>query len=204
MAASDPHQHSDSVSPGEDAPSAPAGLVGRLHEEIARAERHGTGVSCLLVAFENLEQLAHEHGDELREQTIDYVTGALRGELRCFDRVGRTPEGDVIVLLPGADSPRGEIVARRALQRLRTIKVESAGARVPLQVSVGLAAWRDGLTAPMLLAQARAALSSVNGDRALHPTSAPQAPAAPPPPMPIDEPHEQTSSRATLGRIGGQ
>jgi diguanylate cyclase (GGDEF)-like protein len=201
MAASDPHQHSDRVSPDEDALSAAGELAGRLHEEIARAERHGTGVSCLLVAFENLERLTREHGEDLREQTIDYVAGALRGELRCFDRVGRTRDGEVILLLPGADSPRGEIVARRALQRLRTIKVESAGARVPLQVSVGLAAWRDGLTAQTLLAQARAALESVNGDQPPNPAS---APAPPPAPMPTDRSREPDSSRATPGRMGGQ
>ena len=50
-------------------------------------------------------------------------------------------------LLPGADGPRGEIVARRALERLRTIKVEVGGQRLPLQISMGLAAWREGWTA---------------------------------------------------------
>ena len=58
-------------------------------------------------------------------------------------RPGRQAErGRAAVLLPGADGPRGEIVARRALERLRAIKVEADGTRRPLRVSVGLAAWR--------------------------------------------------------------
>ena len=61
----------------------------RLQEEIGRAERFGTRLSCLLVVIDNLEQMARDHGGELREQAIDYVAGALRRELRRFDRVGR-------------------------------------------------------------------------------------------------------------------
>ena len=61
------------------------------------------------------------------------------------------------MLLPGADGPRGEIVARRVLDRLRAIKVEADGVRRPLRVSVGLAAWREDLDGDQLLAQTRAA-----------------------------------------------
>ncbi len=78
---------------------------------------------------------------------------ALRRELRRFDRVGRPSEGELAVLLPGADGPRGEIVARRALARLRAIKVEAGGERRPLRVSVGLAAWREDVGGEELLAQ---------------------------------------------------
>ncbi len=61
------------------------------------------------------------------------------------------------LILPGADGPRGEIVARRVLERLRTIKVEAEGARRPLRISVGLAAWHDDVGAEELLEQARLA-----------------------------------------------
>src|SRR2546421_401001 len=66
-------------------------------------------------------------------------------------------DNDLLVLLPGADGPRGEIVARRVLDRLRTIKIEAAGERRPLRISVGLAAWHENLSAEDLLAQTRAA-----------------------------------------------
>ena len=88
---------------------------------------------------------------------------ALRHELRRFDRVGRPSEGELAVLLPGADGPRGEIVARRALQRLRAIKVEAGGQRRPLRVSVGMAAWQGDVDGEQLLAQTRAAARRENG-----------------------------------------
>jgi two-component system, cell cycle response regulator len=134
-----------------------AALAERMEEEINRAGRHGTPLSCLIVVIENLEELRKAHGGKLSEQTLVYVGEALRHELRRFDRVGRPSEGELAVLLPGADGPRGEIVARRALARLRAIKVEVGGERRPLRVSVGLAAWREDVGGEELLAQTRAA-----------------------------------------------
>jgi diguanylate cyclase (GGDEF)-like protein len=174
MAASDPHPHSDRLQPSALDCLTPAALRERLEEEISRAERHGTQLSCLLVVIENLDEMTREHGSELREQTLEYVAQALRRELRRFDRVGRggqgldSSDGDLLIILPGADGPRAEIVARRTLERLRTIKVEARGARWPLHVSVGLAAWREELSAQTLLAQARAALRPINGNGEHH------------------------------------
>src|SRR5579875_287237 len=177
MAASDPQTRHDRPA-GDAGASAPAEMRERLHEEISRAERHRTALSCLLVEFDNLEDIAREHGEQLREQTLDYVLAALRRELRPFDRVGRGSQSHLLVILPGADSARGEIVARRALQRLRTIKVESGGQRLPLHVSVGLAAWRPDVDARELLAQARVALEGARNAGA----HTPLAGASPPPP----------------------
>ena len=47
------------------------------HEEVNRAGRHGTPLSCLLVTIGNLEELAREHGSELSEQTLAYVASVL-------------------------------------------------------------------------------------------------------------------------------
>lgn len=166
MAASDPNQRSEEPSPKGlsrqgsseqiDCLSASA-LEDRLQEEINRAGRHGTSLSCLLVAIEDLDELARRHGEQLPEQALAYAGPALRRELRGFDRVGRPSESELLVVLPGADGPRGEIVARRLIDRLRAIKVEVGGVRRPLRVSVGLAAWREDLTGEQLVEQARAA-----------------------------------------------
>jgi diguanylate cyclase (GGDEF)-like protein len=138
-------------------------LQERLVEEINRAERHGTQLSCLLVRIGNLEELAREHGEELSQETLGYVARTLAAQVRGFDRVGTPSEGELLLILPGADGPRGEIVARRALERLRTIKVEAEGARRPLRISVGLAAWHENLGAGELLEQARLAARRGNG-----------------------------------------
>ena len=97
------------------------------------------------------------HGEQLAEQVLAYVELTLRRELRRFDRVGRASAGELLVVLPGADGPRGEIVARRVLGRLRAVKLEDGARRSPLRIAVGMAAWRQGMSAAALLAAARAA-----------------------------------------------
>jgi diguanylate cyclase (GGDEF)-like protein len=140
-----------------------AALSDRLEEEIARAERHGTDLSCVLVLIDNLEEMAEEHGSELSEQTLGYVAAALGAELRRFDRVGRPDDGGVLVVLPGASDMDGEAVARRLLARLQTIKVEARGTRRPLRITVGLAAWRADMSGEELLDRTR--LASTPQDR---------------------------------------
>jgi two-component system cell cycle response regulator len=158
MAASDTTDTSQDLPFGEqmDCLSA-AQLKARLHEEINRAGRQDTALTCLLVTIGNLEELAREHGSELAERTIAYVGRALRRQLRDFDRIGRPSTQELLVVLPGADGPHGEVVARRVLARLQTIKIEADGRRRPLRISVGLAVWREGLSEEELLAQTRAA-----------------------------------------------
>jgi diguanylate cyclase (GGDEF)-like protein len=132
-------------------------LAARLDEEVSRAERHRTPLSCLLVTLEDVEQLSEAHGEELPEQALAYLGTALGRELRRFDRIGHVADGELLVVLPGADERRGEIVARRALGRLHAVKIEVRGERRPLRISMGIAAWREGLTAEDLLAQTRVA-----------------------------------------------
>jgi diguanylate cyclase (GGDEF)-like protein len=160
MAASDQNTRSDRPTAGAVLCLPAAALHERLHEEINRAARSGMPLSCLLVTIVDIAELAHEHGEQLAEQTLEYVARALGSQVRDFDRIGRPSEGELLVVLPGADGPRSEIVARRALARLRMVKVESDGERRPLSISVGLAAWQQDLSADDLLEQARAAARS--------------------------------------------
>jgi len=164
MAASDlhPRSHTPSLGAFECLP-APA-LLARLDEEIHRCERHGTTLSCLLVVIEDLQEMAQSQREELREQTLEYVAGALGRELRRFDRIGRPSERELLIVLPGADGPQAEIVARRVLDRLGTIKVEARGARRALNVSVGLAAWQEGAGVEDLLRRSRAAAHLGNSE----------------------------------------
>jgi diguanylate cyclase (GGDEF)-like protein len=165
MAASDSTSNNSPVPPGAFEWPGAVELDGRLDEEIGRAERHGTPLSCLLVVVDNLEEMAGEHGGELREQTLAYIAGALRRELRRFDRVGMPSDRELLIVLPGADGPHGEMVARRVLDRLRAIKVEARGTRQALRISVGLSVWRSESTAATLLQRARAAAErAANGE----------------------------------------
>ena len=157
-------------------------LSERLEEEINRAGRYGTPLSCLLVVIDNIEAFSHEQGGDLPEQVFAYLARALERELRGFDRIGRPSHDELLLVLPGADGPRGEIVARRVLDRMRTIKVEADGMRRPLRVSVGLSVWRKDTSGEDLLAQARAATRREQPEDTAGElgTATPQPPGSPP------------------------
>lgn len=161
----------DNVSHDNDRPRIPrtpreclpaAELGERLDEEIARAERHGTPFSCLLVSVDDIERLSSLYGAELPERALAYLAQALERQLRRFDRVGCPAPGQLLILLPGADERRAEMVARRALGRLHAVKIELDGPPRPLHVSIGIAQWHDGLGAEQLIGRARLAAA---GDR---------------------------------------
>ena len=156
MAANDSHNSTLPPRPERDCLSITE-MAARLDEEVSRAGRHRTALSCLLVSLLDVERLASEHGQDLPAQALDYLGTALGRQLRRFDRVGSLRDGELLVLLPGADERRGEIVARRALGRLHSVKIEVRGQRQPLRISVGVAAWREGLSAEQLLAHTRLA-----------------------------------------------
>src|SRR5438034_4025998 len=99
MAANETNQNNEPPSAGGVALLSAPALRERLQEEIARAGRHGTPFSCLLVTVGNLDALAREHGEELSEQTLAYVGAALRPQLRTFDRVGERLLGELLAVL---------------------------------------------------------------------------------------------------------
>jgi GGDEF domain-containing protein len=190
MAASEHHQSAEPQKRAESACLSLGALQERLDEEIDRARRHDTQLSCLLLRIDRIEERSEaeraeiggqqsEHESDLPAQTLSYVGGALRRELRSFDRIGRLSDSELLIALPGADGPRAEAVGRRVLERLRTIKVEAGGRRRPLGFSVGLAAWHGRLSGEDLLEQTRAAMHVRNGEEPS--AAAVQAAAGPPP-----------------------
>jgi GGDEF domain-containing protein len=175
MAARDHHRRIDEPSGRSVACLSESAVHERLAEEINRAGRHRRPLSCLLVRIESLLEAPGELAGRLPEQTLAYVAEALGRIVRSFDRIGRVSDSELVIALPGAEGPQAEIVGRRMLERLHTIKVEADGERRPLRVSVGLSVWEDPAGAGELVARARAPLRPVNGDA----EAATQSPSAP-------------------------
>lgn len=129
----------------------------RLEEEVGRAARHGTALCCLLLRLDDFQEIAQAHGAALSERALLHAGETLLGQLRRFDRVGRPRQDELLIVLPGAAGIEGEAVARRALRRLRAIKIEVDHVRRALGVCIGIAAWRSPWNASQLIEEARRA-----------------------------------------------
>ena len=123
-------------------------LLDRLEEEIGRAERHGTKLSCLLVVIDNVEELVREHGSELPSRRSPTWRARCGASCAASTASAGRATGELLIVLPGADGPRARSWPVACSSGCSTIKVEADGTRRPLQISLGLAAWRADMSAP--------------------------------------------------------
>jgi diguanylate cyclase (GGDEF)-like protein len=128
----------------------------RLEEEIGRATRAGSPLSCLLIDLDNFKLVNDHHGHPAGDAVLRGVVQALVGEFRAFDRVARYGGDEFVVILPNADLRSASAAASRALERLRTVPLldEHEG----ISASIGVAQWHAPMTTDDLLWACDAAL----------------------------------------------
>jgi diguanylate cyclase (GGDEF)-like protein len=127
----------------------------RLDEEIGRAMRTDSPLSCLLLDLDDFKLMNDRHGHPAGDAMLRGVTAALVGEFRAFDRVARYGGDEFVVILPNADLAAATAAASRALMCLRAVAVEGA---LGVSASVGAAQWRSPMTTDELLAACDEAL----------------------------------------------
>src|SRR6202035_3977858 len=91
----------------------------RLDEEIGRAQRSASPLSCLLIDLDDFKLVNDQHGHPAGDAMLREVVRALVGEFRAFDRVARYGGDEFVVVLPNADLDSAAAAANRALERLR-------------------------------------------------------------------------------------
>jgi diguanylate cyclase (GGDEF)-like protein len=128
----------------------------RLDEEIDRAARAGSPLSCLLIDLDDFKLVNDRHGHQAGDAVLREVVQALVGEFRAFDRVARYGGDEFVVILPNADQRSAAIAAARALERLRGVTAVDPERGIP--ASIGVAQWHSPMTTDDLLMACDAAL----------------------------------------------
>jgi diguanylate cyclase (GGDEF)-like protein len=121
----------------------------RLDEEIGRATRTGTPLSCLLIDLDDFKEINDIHGHPAGDAVLREVVRALVGEFRAFDRVARYGGDEFVVILPNAGIEAAAAAASRALERLRAVPGPAGGKGV--LASVGVAQWQAPMGTDQLL-----------------------------------------------------
>ena len=117
----------------------------RLDEEIGRAQRGGSPLSCLLIDLDNFKLVNDRHGHPAGDAMLRDVVQALVGEFRAFDRVARYGGDEFVVILPNADLESAAAAATRALERLRELPI-LADTSPGVSASIGVAQWQPRMT----------------------------------------------------------
>jgi diguanylate cyclase (GGDEF)-like protein len=129
----------------------------RILEEISRARRTDEPLCCLLMDLDNFKLINDTHGHMVGDQILRDVAAAVTEEFRPYDAVGRFGGDEFAMVLPGATEDDADLIAHR-LQDVITATASAAGLGAGLTASVGIARWREPLTAAELLDRADRAL----------------------------------------------
>lgn len=133
-------------------------LLGRLADELARAARHQTPLSVLIVDLDGLKVINDRHGHQAGDVALRAVGEALRRACRATDLPARYGGDEFVVLAPMTSASKAIELAERVCNTVHTLGRESIGPRI--SVSIGVADIdRAGSTGPeALLAAADRAL----------------------------------------------
>jgi diguanylate cyclase (GGDEF)-like protein len=120
-------------------------------KEIQRARRHKSSLSLVMVDVDNLKWIndhsGHLNGDKVLRNTANLL---IRG-CRRYDSIFRFGGDEFLILLPETDKEKGKQVVKR-IKELAQVPV------IPIQLSFGVASWREPLSLEDLIRKADAEL----------------------------------------------
>ncbi len=129
-----------------------------LEPLVSRSRRYDNPLSVVTLAFTNLQAVRDEQGEAAADEAVLSVSQLLRDQMRWADLVGRLDNGDFIFVLPETDQPAAEALAGKIARQLSEFSLPQLGGLRP-QGSFGVASWRRGDDAKLLIKRARKALA---------------------------------------------
>jgi len=134
-------------------------LEDRLLQAIAHCGRVGKKLAVVFVDLDNFKPLNDAHGHKVGDQVLVEVARCVNAAVRKTDTVARWGGDELILLLPGLNSPSLGLAVCSRVKRAVEKTLASNPLTRPLTLSMGVAIYPDDALLPeMLLQQADAAL----------------------------------------------
>ncbi len=115
----------------------------RIDDEVKRARRYGTPLTCVMADMDQLKPVNDELGHAAGDRAIAAVASVIRGELRETDFGARYGGDEFVLLLPHTSAGEGRVLAERVCARLKETALEISGRNVPIGASFGVACLPD-------------------------------------------------------------
>jgi two-component system, cell cycle response regulator len=115
-------------------------LNARLKEELARAQRQGTGLTCLLIDLDRFKQINDQHGHLAGDMALRETAQRVDAQIRGSDAAARFGGDEFVVLAPGATPEQAAALAERIRLAVCETPLEiTAGVKLNMTVSIGVA-----------------------------------------------------------------
>src|SRR6266852_5672709 len=114
-----------------------------MEREVALAERHDRKLSLMMIDLDNLKRINDRQGHSAGDAALRLIAQQLQRVVRASDICARIGGDEFGVAMPETDLLR----AREVASRLRAAVKEAglaAKSSEPIEVSIGVAAWRSG------------------------------------------------------------
>ncbi len=118
-------------------------LDDKLRQEVERATRYGTALTCAMIDIDHFKAANDAHGHQAGDRILVQFAELLRREQRSVDVVARYGGEEFVVLLPETGGAGARLFAERVLRRVTNAVFGEADAPVHLTISVGLATFPD-------------------------------------------------------------
>ncbi len=116
-------------------------LHARMKEELARAQRNGTGVACLLIDVDLFKEINDRYGHHVGDIALREVAQRVDAQIRGSDAAARFGGDEFVLLIPDSDTEHAAMLAERVRQAVGETPLEVApGVQHTLTVSIGVAA----------------------------------------------------------------
>jgi two-component system, cell cycle response regulator len=142
-------------------------LNARLKEELARAQRQGTGLTCLVIDLDRFKQINDQYGHLAGDAALREAAQRVDSHIRGSDAAARFGGDEFVVLAPGITPEQAGALAERIRETVCGVPLEVAdGVQLTLTVSIGVASITPARNEADLKAAAERLLS--DADAALY------------------------------------
>ena len=115
-------------------------IVARLAEELERGARYERLVSVILVDLDHFKRVNDDHGHAVGDAILRSTAGALAGNVRAVDAVGRYGGEEFLVILPETAPSDAAKIAEKLRRVVAATDVQvPGGQRVAVTMSAGVA-----------------------------------------------------------------
>ena len=112
----------------------------RLGEELARARRHESGLTCLMLDIDFFKAVNDTWGHAAGDRVLREITQRIESEIRATDVAARYGGEEFVILLPDTSGASGVLLAERVRKAVSATPFDIGdGRRAEVTASIGVA-----------------------------------------------------------------
>jgi diguanylate cyclase (GGDEF)-like protein len=133
-------------------------ILDRLHEDLARAGRHGEWLAVGICDIDHFKQVNDTHGHQTGDDVLCGLARILTEHIREYDSVGRMGGEEFLLIVPMTPGADGESLFERLCTRVSSSRISTRSGLLSVTLSIGVACAAPESVVDEILETADAAL----------------------------------------------